>query len=82
MKMGKVVNYLTALERKLIKKLNCLNGVCSREKKNTTPKKKKKAFTPRKFINVVITLIKMLWSMYRELEIQGIRPTRSKRSAG
>lgn len=27
----KVVNYLTALERKLIKKLNCLNGVRSRK---------------------------------------------------
>lgn len=27
----KVVNYLTALERKLIKKLNCLNGVHSRK---------------------------------------------------
>lgn len=27
---GKVVNYLTILERKLIKKLNCLNRVSSR----------------------------------------------------
>ena len=31
MEMEKVVNYLTALERKLIKKLSCLNGVCSRK---------------------------------------------------
>lgn len=31
MKMEKVVNYLTASGRKLIKKLNCLNGVCSRK---------------------------------------------------
>ena len=29
MEIEKVVNYLTALERKLFKKLNCLNGVCS-----------------------------------------------------
>ena len=29
MEMEKVVNYLTSLERKLFKKLNCLNGVRS-----------------------------------------------------
>lgn len=31
MEREKLVNYLTALERKLVKNLNCLNGVCSRK---------------------------------------------------